>query len=38
MLPEIDASFTSNFTGRELADHIGTPRTSQKADNPSPRD
>jgi arylsulfatase A-like enzyme len=38
MLPEIDASFTSNFTGDELADHIGTPRTSQKADNPPPRD
>jgi hypothetical protein len=38
MLAEIDASFTSNFTGDELADHIGTPRTSQKADNPPPRD
>jgi arylsulfatase A-like enzyme len=35
MLPEIDASFTSNFTGTELADHIGTPATSHKADNPS---
>ena len=36
MLPEIDASFTSNFTGDQLADHIGTPPTSQKADNPPP--
>jgi len=34
MLPEIDASSTSNFTGDELADHIGTPQTSGKADNP----
>ena len=36
MLPELDGSFTSNFTGDELADHIGTPRTSRKADNPAP--
>jgi arylsulfatase A-like enzyme len=36
MLPEIDASSTSNFTGDQLADHIGTPRTSGKADNPNP--
>ncbi|UWZ86922.1 sulfatase family protein [Occallatibacter riparius] len=36
MLPEIDASFTSNFTGANLADHIGTPAASHKADNPSP--
>jgi arylsulfatase A-like enzyme len=36
MLPEIDASSTSNFTGDELADHIGTPKTSGKADNPDP--
>src|ERR1035438_993208 len=34
MLPEIDESSTSNFTGDQLADHIGTPRTSGKADNP----
>jgi arylsulfatase A-like enzyme len=34
MLPEIDASYTFNFTGDELADHIGTPPTSGKADNP----
>jgi arylsulfatase A-like enzyme len=34
MLPEIDESSTSNFTGDELADHIGTPKTSGKADNP----
>jgi hypothetical protein len=37
MLPEIDASYTSNFTGDELADHIGTPKTSGKADNPGPK-
>jgi arylsulfatase A-like enzyme len=34
MLPEIDESSTSNFTGAQLADHIGTPPTSRKADNP----
>ena len=34
MLPEIDESFTDNFTGGQLADHIGTPKTSGKADNP----
>jgi arylsulfatase A-like enzyme len=36
MLPEIDESFTENFTGAQLADHIGTPPTSGKADNPAP--
>jgi len=36
MLPEIDASYTDNFTGEELADHIGTPETNHKADNPPP--
>ncbi len=36
MLPEDDASSTDNFTGDELADHIGTQRTSGKADNPVP--
>ncbi|HTC89034.1 MAG TPA: sulfatase/phosphatase domain-containing protein, partial [Bryobacteraceae bacterium] len=34
MLPEIDASSTANFTGDQLADHIGTPKASGKADNP----
>ncbi len=34
MLPEIDESFTDNFTGGQLADHIGTPKASGKADNP----
>ncbi|HEX4997932.1 MAG TPA: sulfatase-like hydrolase/transferase [Terriglobia bacterium] len=34
MLPEIDESTTSNFTGSQMADHIGTPKTSLKADNP----
>jgi arylsulfatase A-like enzyme len=34
MLPEIDDSSTDNFTGAQLADHIGTKRTSGKADNP----
>jgi len=42
MLPEIDSSYTFNFTGAELADHIGTPATSTKADNspaqPDPKD
>ncbi len=36
MLPEIDASYTDNFTGAQLADHIGTPEASHKADNPPP--
>jgi arylsulfatase A-like enzyme len=36
MLPEIDDSSTRNFTGDELADHIGTQKTSGKADNPRP--
>jgi hypothetical protein len=36
MLPEVDESTTSNFTGAQLADHIGTPPTSRKADNPGP--
>ena len=34
MLPEIDESFTDNFTGGQLADHIGTPKASGNADNP----
>jgi arylsulfatase A-like enzyme len=34
MLPEVDDSFTNNFTGAQLADHIGTPKASTKADNP----
>jgi arylsulfatase A-like enzyme len=36
MLPEIDDSSTGNFTGDELADHIGAQETSGKADNPDP--
>jgi arylsulfatase A-like enzyme len=36
MLPEVDDSSTDNFTGDQLADHIGTPKTSGKADNPHP--
>jgi arylsulfatase A-like enzyme len=36
MLPEDDASSTDNFTGAQLADHIGTQRTNGKADNPAP--
>jgi arylsulfatase A-like enzyme len=36
MLPEIDESSTDNFTGAQLADHIGTTKTSGKADNPDP--
>jgi arylsulfatase A-like enzyme len=33
MLPEVDESGTGNFTGDQLADHIGTQKTSGKADN-----
>jgi len=36
MLPEIDESFTSSFSGDQLADHIGSPPASNKADNPPP--
>jgi hypothetical protein len=36
MLPEVDESSTDNFTGAQLADHIGTTKTSGKADNPNP--
>jgi arylsulfatase A-like enzyme len=36
MLPEIDESSTDNFTGSQLADHIGAQKTSGKADNPVP--
>src|SRR5262249_11967465 len=34
MLPEIDESSTHFFTGAEMADHIGAPKASGKADNP----
>ena len=37
MLPEIDESTTSSFTGAQLADHIGTPRASGKAESPEQR-
>jgi arylsulfatase A-like enzyme len=37
MLPEIDESSTDNFSGAQLADHVGTPKTSGKADNPVPK-
>jgi hypothetical protein len=36
MLPEIDESYSNSFTGAQLADHIGTPKASTKADNPLP--
>jgi arylsulfatase A-like enzyme len=35
MLPEIDESFTGSFSGSELADHIGSSKASQRADNPT---
>jgi len=34
MLAEIDESYTVSFSGDQLADHIGTPAASGKADNP----
>ena len=37
MLSEIDESFTHSFSGAELADHIGTPEPTGKADNPAPQ-
>ncbi len=36
MLPEVDESATGNFTGDQLADHIGAQPTSRKADIPGP--
>jgi hypothetical protein len=36
MLPESDATYTDNFSGDELADHIGATKASHKADNPTP--
>jgi arylsulfatase A-like enzyme len=36
MLPETDQSRTDNFSGDQLADHIGTPKGNNKADNPVP--
>jgi arylsulfatase A-like enzyme len=35
MLPEIDQSFTDTFSGDQLADHIGLPPATGKADNPT---
>jgi arylsulfatase A-like enzyme len=35
MLPEIDESYTHSFSGDQLADHIGTPHATGRADNPS---
>jgi len=35
MLPEIDESYTFGFSGGQLADHIGAPNASSKADNPA---
>jgi hypothetical protein len=36
MLPEVDESNTSGFTGDQLADHIGAAKASSNADNPVP--
>ncbi|MFL6300577.1 MAG: sulfatase [Terriglobales bacterium] len=36
MLPEIEASFTNGFSGKELADHFGAQESDQLPDNPSP--
>jgi arylsulfatase A-like enzyme len=36
MLPEVDESSTDNFSGGELADHIGAQKTNGNADNPEP--
>jgi arylsulfatase A-like enzyme len=36
MLPETEESHTDNFTGGQLADHIGTQEYSGKPDNPAP--
>jgi arylsulfatase A-like enzyme len=36
MLPEIEESFTADFSGDHYADHIGLAPASQKPDNPAP--
>jgi hypothetical protein len=36
MPPEIDDSNTGGYTSKQLADYIGTRKTSGKADNPAP--
>jgi arylsulfatase A-like enzyme len=36
MLPEIDESVTSTYTGAQLADHVGAQPATTKADNPAP--
>ena len=33
---EVDESVSGGFTGEELADHIGAPPATGKADNPAP--
>jgi hypothetical protein len=39
MLPETDDSNTDNFTGDQLADHIGAKKSDGRADNPrNPRE
>ena len=35
MLPEVNESSTNNFSGDELADHIGAKKASSAADNPA---
>jgi hypothetical protein len=37
MLPEIDDSSTGNFTGDELADHIGTQKRAQSGQSVPPK-
>jgi arylsulfatase A-like enzyme len=36
MLPEIDDSYTNSFSGDQLADHIGSPKATGRADHPPP--
>ena len=38
MLPEIDESYTSGFTGDELADHYGASEPDSTPDIPTPAD
>jgi arylsulfatase A-like enzyme len=34
MLPEVDESYTSSFSGADFADHVGAKPTTRQADNP----
>jgi hypothetical protein len=38
MLPEVEGSYTSGFSGEDLADHYGAPEPDSMPDLPTPAD